>query len=43
MTIRDFQNIHSMLKETIDNYSDQVAYKWLIDPDNTVSVTWLQF
>lgn len=43
MPIRDFQNIHEMLKETVDRYPDEPAYKWFTGPGRLDSLTWGQF
>jgi len=43
MPIRDFQNIHEMLKETIDRHPDEPAYKWFTGPGHLDSLTWSQF
>ncbi len=43
MRINDYKNIHEMLKETIDRCSDQVAYRWFTQGEETESVTWEQF
>jgi len=43
MPIRDFQNIHEMLKETVDRHPDEPAYKWFTGPGHLDSITWSQF
>jgi long-chain acyl-CoA synthetase len=43
MPIRDFQNIHEMLKETVDRHPDEPAYKWFTGPGQLESLTWSQF
>ena len=43
MPIRDFQNIHEMLKETVDRHPDEPAYKWFTGPGRLDSLTWSQF
>ncbi|RPH49786.1 MAG: long-chain fatty acid--CoA ligase [Desulfobacteraceae bacterium] len=43
MPIRDFQNIHEMLKETVDRHPDEPAYKWFTGPGQLDSLTWSQF
>ncbi|MFO7667650.1 MAG: long-chain fatty acid--CoA ligase [Desulfobacterales bacterium] len=43
MPIRDFQNIHEMLKETVDRYPDKPAYKWFLEAGRLDSVTWKEF
>jgi len=42
--MRDFQNIHQMLKKTIDAKSNQTAYRWFLDSEGTSeSVTWAEY
>jgi len=43
MKFIDYRNIHQMLKETVDRYSDKPSYRWFIEPGVTDSVTWGQF
>ena len=44
MAIKDFQNIHEMLHETITKYSGQTAYKWFAKSGAGFdSVTWGEF
>ncbi len=43
MPIRDFQNIHEMLKETVERYPDKPAYKWFPEAGRLDSVTWKEF
>lgn len=43
MYIVDYQNIHQMLKKTIDEKPDRVAYRWFDDAGGSESVTWKQF
>lgn len=44
MTIKDYQNIHGMLKETVDRQGGQTAYKWFTPAgDSSQSVTWNEF
>ena len=43
MQVRDYPNVHAMLKETVDRYSEQTAYKWFVDAGRTESATWKQF
>ncbi|MBU2623664.1 MAG: AMP-binding protein, partial [Proteobacteria bacterium] len=43
MPIRDFQNIHEMLKETVDRHPDKPAYKWFTGPGLLDTITWSQF
>ncbi|RJP86428.1 MAG: long-chain fatty acid--CoA ligase [Desulfobacteraceae bacterium] len=42
--MRDYQNIHQMLKKTIDAKSNQTAYRWFLDSEGTSeSVTWAEY
>ena len=44
MRIVDYQNIHQMLKKTVDSKSDTTAYRWFLDSEGTSeSVTWAEF
>jgi len=43
MQVKDYPNVHAMLKETVERYSAQAAYKWLVDATRIESVTWKQF
>jgi long-chain acyl-CoA synthetase len=43
MNLKDYPNIHAMVKETVDRRSDQIAYKWFPEAGRTESVTWTQF
>jgi len=43
MTIKDFQNFHAMLRETVDRVAARPAYRWFNDSGGTDSVTWGQF
>ena len=43
MQVKDYPNVHAMLKETVERYSAQTAYKWFVDAGRTESVTWKQF
>ena len=43
MQVKDYPNVHAMLKETVERYSAQPAYKWFVDATRTESVTWKQF
>ena len=35
MKVKDYPNVHAMLKETVDRYSEQTAYKWFVDAGRT--------
>src|SRR5574341_469971 len=43
MPIKDYQNIHAMIKETVDRRFNQIAYKWFPEAGRTEAVTWSQF
>ncbi len=44
MRIIDYQNVHQMLKKTIDAHSDTTAYRWFLDSEGTSeSVTWAEY
>jgi long-chain acyl-CoA synthetase len=43
MPIKDYPNIHAMVKETVDRRSGQIAYKWFPEAGRIESATWAQF
>ncbi len=44
MAITDYQNIHAMLRNTVDRHSMETAYKWFLPSgESTESVTWGEF
>lgn len=43
MSIRDYQNFHEMMKETIDKSAGKTAYRWYNTDGQTESVIWSQF
>jgi long-chain acyl-CoA synthetase len=43
MPIKDYPNIHAMLKETVERMPNQSAYRWFPEAGRTESVTWGQF
>jgi long-chain acyl-CoA synthetase len=43
MEIRDFRNVHEMLKETVDRYGDRIAYRSISDDGEMDAVTWNEF
>mgnify|MGYP001484375158 CR=1 FL=1 len=43
MQIKDYQNIHAMLKETVERCSQQPAYRWFPEAGRTESITWAGF
>jgi long-chain acyl-CoA synthetase len=40
MQFTDYRNVNHMLKETVDQYFDQPAYKWFVEPGVTEAVSW---
>ncbi len=40
MAIKDYQNFHQMLKETVDLRADAPAYAWFTGPTELASITW---
>jgi len=43
MEFRDFQNVHQMLKETVDRFGDQTAYRSISDNGEMDAVSWGDF
>lgn len=43
MQIKDYRNIHAMLKETVERCSQQPAYRWFPEAGRTESITWADF
>lgn len=43
MSIKDYHNIHAMVKETVDRRPHEIAYRWFAEAGRIESVTWLQF
>lgn len=43
MEIKDYQNIHAMVQETIARRPGQLAYRWFGEGGNLEAVTWSQF
>jgi long-chain acyl-CoA synthetase len=41
--IKDFRNVHQMVKETVDRCSDRIGFKWILDSGELEGVTWSQF
>ena len=37
-----FQNVHQMLKETVERCSDLPAYRWFVSADQKKSITWAE-
>jgi long-chain acyl-CoA synthetase len=40
---RDFQNVHEMLKETVDRFPDRTAYRSILDGGEMTATTWSEF
>ncbi len=43
MQFKNYQNIHEILKETVDKIPDRKAFAWIPSPGQTESVTWREF
>jgi long-chain acyl-CoA synthetase len=43
MEIRDFRNVHEMLKETVDRYGDRDAYRSIFDNGEMDATSWNEF
>ena len=43
MEFRDFQNVHEMLKETVDRFPDRTAYRSILDGGEMTATTWSEF
>jgi len=43
MEIRDFRNVHEMLKETVDRFGDQTAYRSILDGGEMDAISWNDF
>ena len=44
MAIKDFPNLYSMLRETVEEHGDGAAYRWFVDGGaGTETVTWSAF
>jgi long-chain acyl-CoA synthetase len=43
MEFRDFRNVHEMLKETVDRFGDQTAYRSIFDDGEMDAVSWNEF
>ena len=44
MAIKDFRNVHHMLKETVDRYPEQPAYQWFSESGESLPpVSWKAF
>ncbi len=43
MEFRDFQNVHQMLKETVDRFGDRIAYRSIFDDGGMDATSWNDF
>ena len=43
MEFRDFQNVHQMLKETVDRFGDRTAYRSILDSGGMDATSWNDF
>jgi len=43
MEFVDYRSTYEMLTKTVDRYQDQEAYRTILDPDRSESVTWNEF
>ena len=43
MEMRDFRNVHEMLKETVDRFGDRTAYRSIFDDGEMDAVSWIDF
>jgi long-chain acyl-CoA synthetase len=43
MELRDFRNVHQMLKETVDRFGDRTAYRSIFDDGEMDAVSWNDF
>lgn len=43
MEIKNYQNVHQMLKETVDRHTNRPAYRWFPEAGRLEGVTWGQF
>jgi long-chain acyl-CoA synthetase len=43
MSFTDYSNFHEMLRETVDSYGRDQAYRWFDDEGNATSISWLEF
>ncbi|MFI5166837.1 MAG: AMP-dependent synthetase/ligase [Thermoanaerobaculales bacterium] len=43
MSFIDFQSVHHMLRATVERYPDLEAYRTILTPERTSSVTWREF
>ncbi|VEN75425.1 AMP-dependent synthetase and ligase [Candidatus Desulfarcum epimagneticum] len=43
MGMKDFQNIHAFLKDTVERKGDEDAYRWFVSDSETQSTTWNGF
>lgn len=43
MEFKNYRNYHEMLRETIDRYGNDQAYRWFDDKGNATSISWNEF
>jgi len=43
MQFRDYDNFHQMLCDTVDKYTNDLAYRWFDKDGNTTSISWQDF
>jgi long-chain acyl-CoA synthetase len=43
MQIKDYPNVHAILKETVNKYPEAKAYQWFQESNQLASVTWQEF
>lgn len=43
MPFKDYANFHEMLKETVDRYSNEPAYRWFDAKGHATSICWQEF
>jgi long-chain acyl-CoA synthetase len=43
MEIKDYRNIHEMLKDTVDRFGDRIAYRSILDDGDMDATTWNEF
>ncbi len=43
MEFTDFRNVHHMLSNTVEQFGDSAAYRWILESKETESITWNGF
>lgn len=41
--IKDYPNLHALVKDTVDQHANEPAYKWFKSPSELTGVTWTEF